>query len=56
MESSHLVQSEGLCCTADHSWPKIRAGFATMWNGLEEAAKNIGKSVASETVTTVKYK
>nr|XP_023681978.1 spartin-like isoform X1 [Paramormyrops kingsleyae] len=31
-------------------------GFATMWNGLEEAAKNIGKSVASETVTTVKYK
>ncbi|XP_026154343.1 spartin b isoform X2 [Mastacembelus armatus] len=31
-------------------------GFATMWTGLEEGAKNITKSVASETVTTVKHK
>ncbi|XP_067306523.1 spartin b isoform X2 [Pseudorasbora parva] len=31
-------------------------GFATMWTGLEVAAKNIAKSVASETVTTVKHK
>ncbi|XDV32071.1 hypothetical protein PO909_002967 [Leuciscus waleckii] len=28
-------------------------GFATMWTGLEVAAKNIAKSVAAETVTTV---
>ncbi|KAM6946199.1 LOW QUALITY PROTEIN: spartin-like [Aplochiton taeniatus] len=31
-------------------------GFATMWTGLEVAAKNITTSVASETVTTVKHK
>lgn len=31
-------------------------GFATMWTGLEVAAKNITSSVASETVTTVKHK
>ncbi|XP_060753708.1 spartin b isoform X2 [Neoarius graeffei] len=31
-------------------------GFATMWIGLETAAKNIAKSVATETVTTVKHK
>ncbi|XP_041659006.1 spartin b isoform X2 [Cheilinus undulatus] len=31
-------------------------GFATMWTGLETAAKNITSSVASETVTTVKHK
>ncbi|XP_032358497.1 spartin isoform X2 [Etheostoma spectabile] len=31
-------------------------GFATMWTGLEVAAKDITKSVASETVTTVKHK
>lgn len=31
-------------------------GFATMWTGLEVAAKNITKSVAAETVTTVKHK
>ncbi|MCI4386118.1 hypothetical protein PGIGA_G00058570 [Pangasianodon gigas] len=31
-------------------------GFATMWTGLEIAAKSIAKSVATETVTTVKHK
>ncbi|XP_035478183.1 spartin b isoform X2 [Scophthalmus maximus] len=31
-------------------------GFATMWTGLEVAAKNITSNVASETVTTVKHK
>ncbi|KAM4795987.1 spartin isoform 1-T2 [Rhinophrynus dorsalis] len=31
-------------------------GFATVWQGLEFAGKNIAKSVASETVHTVKYK
>ncbi|KAM3615516.1 uncharacterized protein V6R79_003471 [Siganus canaliculatus] len=31
-------------------------GFATMWTGLEVAAKNITTSVAAETVTTVKHK
>ncbi|XP_053312330.1 spartin isoform X2 [Spea bombifrons] len=31
-------------------------GFATVWQGLEYAAKNVAKSVASETVHTVKYK
>ncbi|XP_010868690.2 spartin isoform X1 [Esox lucius] len=31
-------------------------GFATMWTGLEVAAKNITVSVASETVSTVKHK
>ncbi|XP_057206783.1 spartin b isoform X3 [Triplophysa rosa] len=31
-------------------------GFATMWTGLEVAAKNIAKSVATETVSTVKHK
>ncbi|XP_020490556.2 spartin b isoform X1 [Labrus bergylta] len=31
-------------------------GFATMWTGLEIAAKNITTSVASETVSTVKHK
>ncbi|XP_071760077.1 spartin a isoform X1 [Centroberyx gerrardi] len=31
-------------------------GLSTMWTGLETGAKNVGKSVASETVTTVKYK
>ncbi|XP_047450908.1 spartin b isoform X2 [Mugil cephalus] len=31
-------------------------GFATMWTGLETAAKDITKSVASETVTTIKHK
>ncbi|KAG7471206.1 hypothetical protein MATL_G00121950 [Megalops atlanticus] len=31
-------------------------GFATMWTGLEVAAKNIAKSVAAETVTTVRHK
>ncbi|XP_075892929.1 spartin-like isoform X2 [Nelusetta ayraudi] len=31
-------------------------GFATMWTGLESAAKHITTSVAAETVTTVKHK
>ncbi|KAJ7997470.1 hypothetical protein DPEC_G00229350 [Dallia pectoralis] len=31
-------------------------GLSAMWAGLETGAKNIGKSVASETVTTVKHK
>ncbi|XP_069017520.1 spartin b isoform X1 [Embiotoca jacksoni] len=31
-------------------------GFATMWTGLEVAAKDITTSVASETVTTIKHK
>ncbi|XP_073722852.1 spartin-like isoform X2 [Misgurnus anguillicaudatus] len=31
-------------------------GFATMWTGLVDAAKNISKSVATETVTTVEHK
>ncbi|XP_053564415.1 LOW QUALITY PROTEIN: spartin [Bombina bombina] len=31
-------------------------GFATVWQGLEYAAKNITKGVATETVQTVKYK
>ncbi|XP_036381248.1 spartin a isoform X2 [Megalops cyprinoides] len=31
-------------------------GLATMWTGLETASKSIGKSVASETVSTVKHK
>ncbi|XP_069615058.1 spartin-like isoform X1 [Ranitomeya imitator] len=31
-------------------------GFATVWQGLEYAAKNVTKSVASETVHTVNYK
>uniref|UniRef100_A0A3P8SQA1 Spartin n=1 Tax=Amphiprion percula TaxID=161767 RepID=A0A3P8SQA1_AMPPE len=31
-------------------------GFATMWTGLEAAAKDITTSVATETVTTIKHK
>ncbi|XP_061575687.1 spartin b isoform X2 [Cololabis saira] len=31
-------------------------GFATMWTGLEVAAKDIATNVAEETVTTVKHK
>ncbi|XP_012693406.2 spartin isoform X1 [Clupea harengus] len=31
-------------------------GFATVWTGLEVAAKDIAKNVGSETVTTVKHK
>ncbi|XP_028276238.1 spartin b isoform X2 [Parambassis ranga] len=31
-------------------------GFATVWTGLEVAAKDIATNVASETVTTVKHK
>ncbi|KAM5181812.1 spartin isoform 2-T2 [Mantella aurantiaca] len=31
-------------------------GFATVWQGLEFAGKNVAKSVATETVHTVKYK
>ncbi|XP_061073881.1 spartin-like isoform X2 [Conger conger] len=31
-------------------------GFATTWTSLEVAAKNIAKSVATETVSTVKHK
>uniref|UniRef100_A0A8C5LPY3 Spartin n=1 Tax=Leptobrachium leishanense TaxID=445787 RepID=A0A8C5LPY3_9ANUR len=31
-------------------------GFATVWQGLEYAGKNVAKSVTSETVHTVKYK
>uniref|UniRef100_A0A3B1K0E6 Spartin n=1 Tax=Astyanax mexicanus TaxID=7994 RepID=A0A3B1K0E6_ASTMX len=31
-------------------------GFATMWTGLESAAKNIATSAATETVNTVKHK
>ncbi|XP_042287336.1 spartin a isoform X1 [Thunnus maccoyii] len=31
-------------------------GFSTVWSSLETGAKLIGKSVAAETVTTVKYK
>ncbi|XP_041055380.1 spartin a isoform X1 [Carcharodon carcharias] len=31
-------------------------GFATVWNGLERAAKCIAKNVAAETVHTVKHK
>ncbi|GCB70076.1 hypothetical protein scyTo_0008498 [Scyliorhinus torazame] len=31
-------------------------GFATVWNGLECAAKCIAKNVAAETVHTVKHK
>lgn len=34
----------------------VHLGFATMWTGLEVAAKNITTSVAAETVTTVKHK
>ncbi|KAM3869248.1 spartin a [Diretmus argenteus] len=31
-------------------------GLSAVWTGLETGAKNVGKSVASETVTTMKYK
>ncbi|XP_047463956.1 spartin a isoform X2 [Mugil cephalus] len=31
-------------------------GFSTVWSSLETGAKLVGKSVCSETVTTVKYK
>ncbi|XP_056140628.1 spartin a isoform X2 [Lampris incognitus] len=31
-------------------------GLSTIWTGLETGAKTVGKSVASETVTTVKHK
>ncbi|XP_040006667.1 spartin a isoform X1 [Xiphias gladius] len=31
-------------------------GFSTIWSSLETGAKLVGKSVATETVTTVKYK
>ncbi|XP_012735040.2 spartin b isoform X1 [Fundulus heteroclitus] len=31
-------------------------GFATVWNGLESAAKDITTNVAAETVTTIKHK
>ncbi|XP_014908293.1 spartin-like [Poecilia latipinna] len=31
-------------------------GFATVWNGLEAAAKDITTNVAAETVTTIKHK
>ncbi|KAM9846882.1 spartin a isoform 2-T2 [Aulostomus maculatus] len=31
-------------------------GFSTVWSSLETGAKLVGKSVASETVTTVKHK
>ncbi|XP_061103484.1 spartin a [Conger conger] len=31
-------------------------GLATVWTGLEVASKNVGKSVATETVSTVKHK
>lgn len=31
-------------------------GLSAIWNGLETGAKNVGKSVATETVTTVNYK
>ncbi|MBN3301564.1 SPART protein, partial [Amia calva] len=31
-------------------------GFATVWTGLEVAAKNIAKNVTSETVHTIKHK
>uniref|UniRef100_A0A3Q4B825 MIT domain-containing protein n=1 Tax=Mola mola TaxID=94237 RepID=A0A3Q4B825_MOLML len=31
-------------------------GFSTVWSSLETGAKMVGKSVASETVLTVKYK
>ncbi|KAJ8342581.1 hypothetical protein SKAU_G00325090 [Synaphobranchus kaupii] len=31
-------------------------GLVTVWSGLEVASKNVGKSVASETVSTVKHK
>ncbi|MED6236282.1 hypothetical protein ATANTOWER_006969 [Ataeniobius toweri] len=31
-------------------------GFATVWNGLEAAAKDITTNVAAETVTTMKHK
>uniref|UniRef100_A0A3B4UMS4 Spartin n=1 Tax=Seriola dumerili TaxID=41447 RepID=A0A3B4UMS4_SERDU len=31
-------------------------GFSTIWSSLETGAKLVGKSVAAETVTTVKYK
>lgn len=34
----------------------INAGFSTVWSSLETGAKLVGKSVASETVTTVKFK
>lgn len=33
-----------------------KPGFSTVWSSLETGAKLVGKSVASETVTTVKYK
>lgn len=34
----------------------VYLGFATMWTGLEVAAKDIATSVTTETVTTVKHK
>lgn len=34
----------------------IFTGFATVWQGLESAAKCIAKSVSTETVKTVKHK
>lgn len=47
-----LYSKRGVLKWALHICP----GFATMWTGLEVAAKNITTSVAAETVTTVKHK
>lgn len=47
-----LYSKRGVLKGALHICP----GFATMWTGLEVAAKNITTSVAAETVTTVKHK
>ena len=33
-----------------------KTGFSTVWASLENGAKQIGNSVSSETVMTVKYK
>lgn len=48
--------SERSCSISNLLWVCVCPGFATMWTGLEVAAKNITTSVASETVTTVKHK
>lgn len=34
----------------------FKKGFSTVWSSLESGAKEVCKSVATETVTTVKYK
>ncbi|KAK0136206.1 Spartin [Merluccius polli] len=55
MDGAKLVAASSIQGRADLD-PRLEQGVSTVWTALETGAKTVGKSVASETVMTAKYK